>query len=890
MDLIDSNEAMIVLTNLPNVQMLNGKSTKDDEEEEEEATEGEGEGEYEANKDNTNNSNDINNNHLYSKMEKIDEDKNSNFISENNSNEKNEKSHKINEINSSNEAYDNELIKQDNEDIENNKNVKEKELNINSTGGFKPNTLLLDKIISNDSNSNNAIELNSNLNSEPVTNKKNKRIDRERESIFDLNNYEKNGKKVIDITNEELESLKEDRYSENSDFVPLMKEFCILLNNNEENSDGERLQNTYFEKIKAIEEKKSEMPKYYYFYLLFKKKIKIIQNMFNELVPFIIEKCPDLNSNNILERLVTELFNTVKDSKELISNLHSHIDEYNPNKNNENENEINALNEIIKQKDNKILSLEKSRNKLLNIFEEEKASLNKKIASLEKENRIMTENLLKKAKNSEIERKSPDTETYIVKQKNQNNANINNSGFKSKKVKNENKKIIYNNDTLNTHNSKSPMKLTEYTNTYENNNLNTNYQFNSNNNKQQLISLKTLKDFINELYLSKAQYDIKCTQFKLPKETLEEYMYTFLNKKYGLKNLIIEWAKNIINGIKYYSKKDSFVLLFGKIMRNEQEEDSRFIIQKISESIEELLLYYIKRQNPLKLINEIKNIFEKKKKSELYEEEWKGIIYSIYEKGEAEEIENKIINFINKENQRKKIEMFKKYKDSRMNSKNVENTKNNYYINTNNTINSFQNNTNNAHMNTIGNINSNNKLSRVEKYNILLFSEDKNILYPDFIKIVLDNHIRFRDKQLKKFVDLFKSVDTNKDGIINEEQFSELVKKMEIFKEDEVENKIFQFLEKIDPFDSQKFTFSECISFFSSEMIKESDENDKEISILEKVCLDEKDKNKSGNNEVNENNNNENNQGDQLIESGIEHNKNIDNNDIQSNDVNNNEG
>ena len=51
-------------------------------------------------------------------------------------------------------------------------------------------------------------------------------------------------------------------------------------------------------------------------------------------------------------------------------------------------------------------------------------------------------------------------------------------------------------------------------------------------------------------------------------------------------------------------------------MRNEQEEDARFIIQKVSESIEELLLYYIKRQNPLKLVNEIKKILEKKKKSE----------------------------------------------------------------------------------------------------------------------------------------------------------------------------------------------------------------------------------------------------------------------------------
>ena len=475
----------------------------------------------------------------------------------------------------------------------------------------------------------------------------------------------------------------------------------------------------------------------------------------------------------------------------------------------------------------------------------------------------MTEKLINKA-NTMVNSTIVDTKTTIIPSdrlmtKAIMSNNINNSGTKKSNNSNNNKYAL-NNEILNTNfsnqyiltnKSKSPMKSSEFNNTFENNMINnqfnTNCQMNNNTSRQQLISLKTLKDFINELYVSKSQYDIKCAKFKLPKETLEEHMYTFLNKKYGLKSLIIEWAKNIISGIKYYSKKDSFVLLFGKIMRNEQEEEARFIIEKVSESIEELLLYYIKRQNPLKLVNEITKIFEKKKKSELFEEEWKGIIYSIYEKEEAKEMENKIINFINKEMQRKKIEMFKKYKNSRMNNKSKcnNNIENNYL----NTINSLNNCINNTYMNTIGNFNSNNKLSRGEKYNMLLFPEDKVILYDDFIKIVLDNHIRFRDKQLKNFVELFKSVDTDKDGVINEEQFSELIQKMKIFKEEEVENKIFHFLEKIDPFDNQKFTFSECISFFSSEMIKEKDGNENEISILEKVCLNEE----KNNNDTKEN-------------------------------------
>ena len=226
------------------------------------------------------------------------------------------------------------------------------------------------------------------------------------------------------------------------------------------------------------------------------------------------------------------------------------------------------------------------------------------------------------------------------------------------------------------------------------------------------------------------------------------------------------------------------------------------------------------------------------------------------------------------------MEMFKKYKDSRINSNN--NNKNNY-TNTNythpnnnsnyfNTINSFNNalngssspNNNLSFMKTINNPNNaNNKMSRVEKYNMLLFSDEKNILYSDFMKIVLDNHIRFRDKQLKNFVEIFQSVDTNRDGVINEEEFGELIQRMKIFKEDEVENKIFQYLEIIDPFDNQKITFSECVSFFSGEIIQDIDTNgnEKEISVLEKVCFNEDDNNnKNGNIDNNENNNENNNE------------------------------
>ena len=922
-DLIDSNEAMLVLNNLPNVQILNGRSTKDDDDEEEEENGDEDLGEIndiENNEEsNINNkySNEISNrlNHLYPKMEEIEEYKNSennsNYISDSNHRTKTHDQGDNIDINENNENINNSETDNDissNRDKDNINNSKDKEKKATRNKNVLNDKEFNPKINSNnEQNASNATSQNkpntinsikkktlspSQDNNKSKNNDANSiKIEKERESFYDYNNsnLEKNCNFFIDITTDELNLLKAKKYNENSNIVPLIKNFYELINESKEpNIDIDKIKSDYLEKLKSIENKKSDVSNYYYFYSLNKKKMKLIYNMYNELMKYIIQKNPELNKNNILKNLNDELFNTIKDTKNLISNLHKHIESYTYNSekknqshlsnNKENININSNINyaEILKEKDKKISTLESIKEKLLKSMKEDSETYEKKISNLEAENKIMTEKILSKANTMFNTTITMEQGTILDTDKKKLETNI--STISKMRTNNNNNDLI--NQINQTGKNRSPIKLTE-TNTLENintiNYLNTHTNgniliTNGNVERRQLISLKTLKDLINEIYISKENYDIKCEQYKIPKQTLEEHMYTFLNKKYGLKNLIIEWAKNIIAGIKYYSKKDSIVLLFGKIMRNEQEEKARYIIQKLSESIEELLLYYIKRQNPLKLMDDIEKIFQQKKNSELLEEEWKGIIYTIYEKKEAEEIEKKVDAFINKEIERKKVEMLTKYKNSRLghqSNMNYITNNNSYYLNTINSvnnmaynnsvsnINNLNNSANYSYMNTFGNMS--NKLSRMEKYNLFYFTDEKNILYSSFMKIILDNHIRFRDKQLKNFVDLFKSVDTNRDGIINEDEFSELIQRMKIFKEDEIENVIFQYLEKIDPYDYQKFTFSECINFFSSEFIPDKDINgeEKEISVLEKVCFKEN-QDRNGNNLINNQNQNEN--------------------------------
>ena len=59
---------------------------------------------------------------------------------------------------------------------------------------------------------------------------------------------------------------------------------------------------------------------------------------------------------------------------------------------------------------------------------------------------------------------------------------------------------------------------------------------------------------------------------------MEQHLYTYLHHKYGLKSMIVEQASSIIQSIKKYSDNDSEVSVFGKILRNECDEEFRIVL------------------------------------------------------------------------------------------------------------------------------------------------------------------------------------------------------------------------------------------------------------------------------------------------------------------------
>jgi Ca2+-binding EF-hand superfamily protein len=80
----------------------------------------------------------------------------------------------------------------------------------------------------------------------------------------------------------------------------------------------------------------------------------------------------------------------------------------------------------------------------------------------------------------------------------------------------------------------------------------------------------------------------------------------------------------------------------------------------------------------------------------------------------------------------------------------------------------------------------------------------------------LDFQLSEHEKFLYDFTQLFKQVDTDRNGIINEDEFRDLLSQMKVLHKDE---ELIVLLQIVDPYNNQKMTYSEIVHLLSSHMI-----------------------------------------------------------------------
>ena len=129
-------------------------------------------------------------------------------------------------------------------------------------------------------------------------------------------------------------------------------------------------------------------------------------------------------------------------------------------------------------------------------------------------------------------------------------------------------------------------------------------------------------------------------------------MYTYLNQKYGLKNLIIEWAAAIINGIKTFLRVDHDVTLFAKILKNECDEEFRFIQTHVKETLKSLLRSFLKEKHSFKSETDINRMQEQILQGSIDEWIWKKIIEKMYDPRDFEILEANFLGIIETKRQK----------------------------------------------------------------------------------------------------------------------------------------------------------------------------------------------------------------------------------------------
>jgi hypothetical protein len=253
----------------------------------------------------------------------------------------------------------------------------------------------------------------------------------------------------------------------------------------------------------------------------------------------------------------------------------------------------------------------------------------------------------------------------------------------------------------------------------------------------------------------------------MPKETMEQYMYTYLNQQYGLKSIILEWAKSILEGLARFSPYDTQVALFGKILRNECEEDFHDKLDQAREGIIETLREITRRKNKYMDESRVSDYVEELCKGPISEEIWKELVLKMVSEFDLEVVQAKILEKImaanNSSQERSQVG------DKRRMKRDVRESE------------------------------------RKDK------KMEYKIEFVELESLLLEYTLAKHEIRIKRLVEIFRSVDEDSDGIINEKDFLRMIAIMNISTSDAVVNKLLSML---DPYKNQKITFSDTIYIF----------------------------------------------------------------------------
>ena len=435
---------------------------------------------------------------------------------------------------------------------------------------------------------------------------------------------------------------------------------------------------------------------------------------------------------NVLENINEKIIEKENEMVRLVDALQSTLQH-------ENMKHIVNSNDILKENET-LKSTIKEHIKSKNVLEESNKLLRSKCGKMQQENELMTSQLLKSAY------KLTGSKTNTSCFNSVNNHFKHSSSLTCSPCHNKLSKSFMNSSNMNYYNS------------------------------YRQLSQEGLLELIDEIYKSKANANRKNVSTGKPLDTMEQYMYIYLQNKYGLKNIITEVASAIISSIKEHAKVNNEIRLFGLILQNEIEEKSIQILNQIKKILNESLIMVIQLDNPYKTQNDIHAIATTTRKTFIQEDTWLKIISLVFQKDKTAEetITKQIYEYINSVLNKRLCTLNRSY----------------------------------------------NTLSRSERDLMNgMKTYQKKITYKDLFNIILGYHLKSRDTFLKRFKMCFKQIDTLNKGTLTKDEFYTLIVNLRLFENDcELDNNIDKLIMKLPHCEAYNaFSFSEIVDALENE-------------------------------------------------------------------------
>lgn len=361
------------------------------------------------------------------------------------------------------------------------------------------------------------------------------------------------------------------------------------------------------------------------------------------------------------------------------------------------------------------------------------------------------------------------------------------------------------------------------------------------------ITLNECKELIEKLYEGKKNANERSLKglSRIPIETMEQFTYRIMEKRYGLRSIAVEHVGMLLKSIEKWAWEDNEVSVFQKIFKNEIEEDFKLIQKELLNSIRDLAKIQIMGRNPSKDSESIEVLVDDKLESgTIHEDEWVDMLSYLYNENDC-----KTLCILLKEKSTKYNTDVKgvviKAQESDFGDESAgpeKNSLNNLSPKLKKGSRSYVMGSSSASFGKssrlVGYDNKNQKDVKRLGYSsptLKINLKEKGPKSPkklasmpfiEFIKEVLDFQLRSHQKFLEDYLQLFRSIDIDADGILNAAEFYQcyfMLKKKEEMKENDGEFSLSQediesfdrLLKMIDPLQSDKITFSSSVSCLS---------------------------------------------------------------------------